>query len=441
MKKNVSRTINELLDTIFFKNLLEVTLLIIKSEIVKLLHIYTSSYKGLSKESWMLALVMLINRSGSMVLPFLGVYMTAHLKFSIENTGIVLSFFGIGSVIGSWLGGFITDRIGEYKVQYFSLLLSVPLFCLIPLFKTEAGVALIILLQSIVSDSFRPANSVAITKYAKPENITRAFSLNRMAVNLGFSIGPALGGILSAISYDFLFYSNALAALLAGLIYIWFFYKRNKLAKIKAKKVQEVIEIKKENSPYSDGKFLIYCFFCMLFSICFFQLFSTLTIFYKDTAHLSQQSIGYILGYSGFLVVLLEMGLVQIAEKYFTLARTMFLGTFICGLSYAMLGFDHSIITLVISMSLLSAGEIWALPFMSTITALRSGKNNKGAYMGLNGISFSIAFIVTPYLGTLIAEKFGFNILWIGTGILATMIAIGFYFIVPWMLKDKETQV
>lgn len=388
----------------------------------------------------MLALVMLINRSGSMVLPFLGVYMTAHLKFSIENTGIVLSFFGIGSVIGSWLGGFITDRIGEYKVQYLSLLLSVPLFCLIPLFKTEAGVALIILLQSIVSDAFRPANSVAITKYAKPENITRAFSLNRMAVNLGFSIGPALGGILSAISYDFLFYSNALAALLAGLIYIRFFYKRNKLAKIKAKKVQEVIEIKKENSPYSDGKFLIYCFFCMLFSICFFQLFSTLTIFYKDTAHLSQQSIGYILGYSGFLVVLLEMGLVQIAEKYFTLARTMFLGTFICGLSYAMLGFDHSIMTLVISMSLLSAGEIWALPFMSTITALRSGKNNKGAYMGLNGISFSIAFIVTPYLGTLIAEKFGFTTLWIGTGILATMIAIGFYFIVPWMLKDKDVQ-
>lgn len=407
---------------------------------MKLIHLYTSSFKGLSKESWMLALVMLINRSGSMVLPFLGVYMTAHLKFSIENTGIVLSFFGIGSVIGSWLGGFITDRIGEYKVQYFSLLLSVPLFCLIPLFKTEAGVALIILLQSIVSDSFRPANSVAITKYAKPENITRAFSLNRMAVNLGFSIGPALGGILSAISYDFLFYSNALAALLAGLIYIWFFYKRNKLAKIKAKKVQEVLEIKKENSPYGDGKFLIYCFFCMLFSICFFQLFSTLTIFYKDTAHLSQQSIGYILGYSGFLVVLLEMGLVQIAEKYFTLARTMFLGTFVCGLSYAMLGFDYSIMTLVISMSLLSAGEIWALPFMSTITALRSGKNNKGAYMGLNGISFSIAFIITPYLGTLIAEKFGFNVLWIGTGILATMIAIGFYFIVPWMLKEKGVE-
>lgn len=405
---------------------------------MKLIHLYTNSFKGLSKESWMLALVMLINRAGSMVLPFLGVYMTDHLKFSIENTGVVLSFFGIGSVIGSWLGGFITDRIGEYRVQYLSLLLSVPLFCMIPLFKTEIGVATIILLQSIVSDSFRPANSVAITKYAKPENITRAFSLNRMAINLGFSIGPALGGILSAISYEFLFFSNAFTALVAGILYIVFFRKRNILAKLKARKVQEAIEIKKENSPYRDGKFLVYCFFCMLFSICFFQLFSTLTIFYKDTAHLSQQSIGYILGYSGFLVVLLEMGLVQVAEKYLSLSVTMLLGTFICGFAYAMLGFDYSILTLVISMSLLCVGEIWALPFMSTITALRSGKNNKGAYMGLNGISFSIAFIVTPTLGTFIAERFGFTILWIGTGVLATIIAIAFYYIVPWMIGDRK---
>ena len=405
---------------------------------MKLINLYTSSFKGLSQESWMLALVMLINRAGSMVLPFLGVYMTNHLHFSIENSGIVLSFFGIGSVIGSWFGGMITDKIGEYKVQSLSLLLSVPLFCLIPLFTTEEGLAGIILMQSIVSETFRPANSVAITKYAKPENITRAFSLNRMAVNLGFSIGPALGGILSAISYEFLFFSNALAALLAGLMYIWFFRKRTRLAKKKARNVKEAIAIKKENSPYRDRKFMVYCIFCMLFSICFFQLFSTLTIFYKDTAHLSQQNIGFILGYSGFLIVLLEMGFVQLAEKYFTLGFTMLIGTFLCGFSYAMLAFDYSMVVLLVSMTLLCIGEIWTLPFMSTITALRSGENNKGAYMGLNGMSFSIAFIITPYIGTLIADKLGFNTLWIGTGVLAILIAIGFYYIVPWMLKDNR---
>jgi MFS family permease len=57
--------------------------------------------------------------------------------------------------------------------------------------------------------------------------------------------------------------------------------------------------------------------------------------------------------------------------------------------------------------------------------------------MGLNGMSFSIAFIITPYIGTLIADKLGFNILWIGTGVLAG-IAAALYFIIPWMLKDKK---
>jgi predicted MFS family arabinose efflux permease len=383
----------------------------------------------------MLAIVMLINRAGSMVLPFLGVYMTAHLHFSIQSAGVVLSFFGIGSVIGSWLGGWITDKIGEYKVQTYSLLLSVPFFCIIPFFKTEFSLAAIILCQSIISEAFRPANSVAITKYARPENLTRAFSLNRMAVNLGFSIGPALGGILSSISYEFLFYSNAAGALVAGIVYIWFFRKRNKLAQLRERKKAKIIKQAddKELSPYRDGKFLLYCFVCLLFSICFFQLFSTLTIFYKDVAKLDQQTIGYVLGYSGFIIVILEMFLVQVSEEYFSLKSTMFWGTLLCGISYATLALDSSIWIIFLSISLLSIGEIWALPFMSTITAMRSGENNKGAYMGLNGISFSAAFIITPFVGTYVAQHFGFQTLWISTGLIMLFAATAFYFIVPWM--------
>lgn len=381
----------------------------------------------------MLALVMLINRSGSMVLPFLGVYMTDHLGFSLKNAGLVLSFYGIGSVIGSWFGGMITDKIGEFKVQSMSLILSVPMFCLIPLFKTESGLALIIFLQSTISEAFRPANSVAITKYAKSKNITRSFSLNRMAVNLGFSIGPALGGILSAVSYNFLFYSNALGALLAGITYIWFFKNR----KYKNPDLPKADLPLQSISPYKDGKFLLFSLTCLLFSVCFFQILNTLTIFYKQEAHLSQQEIGYILGYSGFIIVILEMLLVQVAEKSFRLKQILFLGTSLCGISFAMLGFNHSLWFLILSMTILCIGEIWTLPFMSTVTAFRSGRNNKGAYMGMLGIGFSLSFILTPYLGTLIAQKFGFIILWYGTGILMVIAAISFYYIIPWMTKDN----
>ncbi|MCT3692961.1 MFS transporter [Elizabethkingia anophelis] len=386
----------------------------------------------------MLSIVMLINRSGSMVLPFLGVYMTDQLEFSIKESGIVLSFYGVGSVIGSWLGGYFTDKFGEYRVQSISLFLSAPLFLLIPIFTSVEGMALIILLQSIISETFRPANSVAITKYARPENLTRAFSLNRMAINLGFSIGPALGGILSSVSYELLFITNAVGAILAGIFYVRFFRKRHKIYQKKMKEKSMVKDtLEKERSPYRDSPFLVYCLLCAIFSVCFFQFFNTIPIFYKEVAHLDQKSIGYILGYSGFIIVVLEMLVVNFADKYLTIAKTLLYGILMCAAAYAMLAINHHISLIMLSISILSVGEILVLPFMSTITALRSGKTNQGAYMGLNGMTFSISFIITPLLGTSVASDLGFNTLWIGSGAVLALAGIAMYFVVNWLLPGK----
>ncbi|MEG0984122.1 MFS transporter, partial [Algoriella sp.] len=121
----------------------------------KILKIYIEAYSGLSKESWMLAIVMLLNRMGSMVLPFLGIYLISELNFTLQQSGIVLSFYGIGAVIGSWLGGWITDKIGNFKVQALSLFLSAPLFLLLPYFKSVESFAAIMLVLSTISEMFR----------------------------------------------------------------------------------------------------------------------------------------------------------------------------------------------------------------------------------------------------------------------------------------------
>lgn len=383
----------------------------------------------------MLSIVMLINRSGSMVLPFLGVYMTDHLKFSLENAGIVLSFYGIGSVLGSWLGGYLTDKFGEYYIQSWSLFLSAPIFLIIPFFPSVEMMAVLIFLQSTISDTFRPANSVAITKYARPENLTKAFSLNRMAVNLGFSIGPALGGVLSGISYNFLFVFNFTGALIAGIIYVIFFRKRNKI--FREKKKLETFEVVKKTgkSPYKDYPFLVFSVLCTIFAICFFQFFNTIPLFYKDVAKLSQSTIGFILGYSGFIIVLLEMPLVSIAERTLKIPQILFLGAVLAGLSYLMLIFGSNISWLILSMTILCIAEIWALPFMSTVTALRAENGNKGAYMGVNGIAFSFSFIITPFLGTYVVSRFGFDSLWIGSFAVLTITSFLLFVVVKKMIK------
>lgn len=386
----------------------------------------------------MLSIVMLINRSGSMVLPFLGVYMTDHLKFSLENAGIVLSFYGIGSVVGSWLGGFLTDKFGEYYIQSWSLFLSAPIFITIPFFPSVEMMAFLIFLQSTISDTFRPANSVAITKYARPENLTKAFSLNRMAINLGFSIGPALGGILSGISYNFLFVVNAIGGLTAGIIYVIFFRKRNKIFREKKRLAPEKT-VKKSlvKSPYRDFPFVIYSVLCTIFAICFFQFLNTIPIFYKDVAKLSQSTIGFILGYSGFIIVLMEMPLVSIAERTLKIPQILFVGIFLCGLAYLTMVFGSSLPLLIFSMTILSIGEMLALPFMSTVTALRAERGNKGAYMGLNGIAFSFSFIITPFLGTYVVSRFGFDTLWVGSFSILALSAVLIYVVVKKMVPAR----
>lgn len=403
---------------------------------MKLFNSYINTFKGLSREAWMLSIVMLINRSGSMVLPFLGVYMTDHLKFSLENTGIVLSFYGIGSVLGSWLGGFLTDKFGEYYIQSWSLFLSAPIFIIMPFFSSVEMMALLIFLQSAISDTFRPANSVAITKYARPENLTKAFSLNRMAINLGFSIGPALGGILSGISYNFLFIVNGIGAVTAGIIYVIFFRRRNKIFREK-KKLEPTKPIEKTvtKSPYKDYPFLLYSFLCAVFAVCFFQFFNTIPLFYKDVAKLDQSTIGFILGYSGFIIVLLEMPLVSLAERVLKIPQILSIGIIMSGVSYLLLLFGSNIPLLLLSMSILSIAEIWVLPFMSTVTALRAERGNKGAYMGLNGIAFSFSFIFTPFLGTYVVSHFGFDSLWIGSFAILMVTAFLIFWITKKMIK------
>ena len=385
---------------------------------------YFKVYEGLSTPTWMLALVMLVNRSGAMVVPFLGVYLVKHLGFTLENAGLLLSCFGIGSVAGSSIGGWLTDKFGHFKVQLFSLVGIIPLFLLLPHLKTMPALAAGILALSLVSDIFRPANSVSLAYYAKPENLVRSFTLNRMALNLGFSVGPALGGFLAAVSYDLLFYGNAVGAAVSAMIF--YFYFRNKKGSLKEKEEEWVIKIPYQ-SPYKDLPFLVFTFLSILFATSFFQLFSTLPLYYREVYQLTEKSIGVILAFSGVVIFCLEMLIVHVAERKSTAGNAIVIGTVFCGLAFSSLIITHAIWLLYVAMFMLCIAEMLAMPFMATVTLKRSNYTNRGVYMGLNSLALSAGLIFAPFFGTKVAASYGFNVLWLGTGILMSLTAAGFF--------------
>lgn len=398
----------------------------------ELYRIYIDSYRGLSPAAWMLAVVMLINRTGAMVLPFLGIYMANELGFTLDQVGIVLAFFGVGAMVGSWLGGWLTDLFGNFWIQALSLILAAPLFLTIPLFTSVPSLAAIIFVLSVITESFRPANSVSVARYAKPENITRAFSLNRMAINLGFSIGPAVGGILATFSYNWIFYSNALATLCAGIVFIGYFYRRKSVSPETPPISPEKTDPTPSRSPYTDWPFMLFNLLCCLYAICFFQLFSTLPLFYQEGHRLNEQQIGLLMAFNGIVVVIFEMFIVHVSERRLTYASSITIGTVLTMLSFLILPLGNAagIWILYLSMFIFSLSEILVLPFTSSVVVKRSPAIHQGAYMGINSLAFSSAFVVSPFFGTKIASEHGFNPLWIGTSMVLLIVAIAFYYLI-----------
>jgi predicted MFS family arabinose efflux permease len=402
----------------------------------KILILYRQAYGGLSQEAWMLALVMFINRSGAMVLPFLSIYVTGPLGFSLEQAGLILGTFGLGAMAGSFLGGWLSDKIGNFRVQFFSLTAGGTLFLFIPLFTTFESLAIAVFVSSTVIECLRPANAASVAIYAKPENITRAFSLNRMALNLGFSIGPALGGLLATISYTWLFIADGFTCIAAG--FFFYFYFRKKKARNPETEPTAPLAAIASSSPYKDVPFLCFIGLCGLFALVFFQFLNTLPIYYREVYALSEAHIGGLLAFNGIIVFSAEMILVYLLENRFRLWRIIVTGSLLNGLSYVLLNAASGEYILYIAMFLLSTAEILAMPFMVSFIVRRAGDAKRGAYLGLYSFSYAAAFILAPYLGTQLTARFGFSTLWWVLGIISAFTALGFYLLLPRMQPKQH---
>lgn len=365
-----------------------------------------SPYKNLSKEIWLLAVITLINRTGAMVIPFLSLYLTKSLNFTLIEVGSIMSFYGFGSFFGTWIGGKLTDLFGYYKVMYTSLFLGGILFVLLQYLETfwDFGFGIFILI--FVVDLFRPAMWVAIQDYSSDETKTRSVTLIRLSINLGFSFGPALAGlIIATIGYKGLFWIDGFTTFTAGILLYHYLFQKSILTKTKK-------EIAKLTSPYKDTPFLIFWFAMFLMAVSFVQFIETLPLFYNDVIHLDEQSIGYLLALNGGLIFLIEMPIVEYLEKKHNQIKLVIVGLVLFALSFIVLNTFHSTLIAVIGMLLLTFGEIFSFPFSNTFAMERSKKGNQGSYMALYGMTFSAAFIISPKMGMYVLDRYGYTTLW-----------------------------
>lgn len=378
--------------------------------LLKGLRFYANSFRGFRREVWWLAAVTLINRAGTMVVPFLSLYLTEHLQFSLSHVAWVMTAFGAGSVVGSWLGGRLTDRLGFYPVIWLSLTLSGLLFIGLQWVQTiELFCATTFLLLS-VSDAYRPALFVALASYSKPENRTRAVSLIRLAVNLGFSAGPAVGGAIALwAGYSWLFWIDGLTCLLAAVLFL------TALAPKRAAVTSSSENTPGTASPYGDWVYWQFIAATVLISLAFLQYFSTVPLFYREVHQLSEQQIGLLLGLNGAIIFAVELPLIRFLERPTIGRRAVLVASAVfLALSFLLLNSGHWTGQLVLGMVLMTVGEMLNFPMMNRFAFDRAESRNgkRGAYMGLFTMAWSISHIAGHNIGLQCADRFGFANTW-----------------------------
>lgn len=381
------------------------------------IQLYRNSFSDLSREVWLLTAVYFVNRVGTMVLPYLTIIMTASGHLTKIEAGYVLSSFGLGSLVGSYLGGYLTDRFGFYNVQYVGLFLGGVIYMLIPMVDTLEGYCMIFFLLSSVLDTYRPANNAAIAYYSKPENITRSYGLIRVAANLGFGAGPLIGGFLiDWYGFDALFYADGLTCILAVVLFL-FMLKRPQSNGRVAVEVEAADQGAKKligHSPFKDKLFLVFVTITIFYAFGFMLIFSMVPLYYKEAHQLSTSTIGIIMGINGILIALTEMPLVYSLEKLKTPLKVMIWGGVLSGISLLafLLPGTGILIAATLYTIFITIGEMLFLPFSSGFVSNRASGNNIGRYNGLYSMAWSITLIIGPYLWMLIAQEYGFDRLW-----------------------------
>ncbi len=367
---------------------------------------------GLPRDVWVLAMATFINRAGTMALPFLALYLMKQLGLGAARAGQGFIVFGLGAMIAAPLGGWLADRFGPLKVMRTSLLFSGLLMLALPLIKDVSSFFLLIGFWALVSEGFRPASMSILADLAPPELRKAVYSVNRLAINLGMSIGPALGGFIATRSYHGLFWVDGATTLAAWAVLALMVRRRPH----KHEAGTDAALLSALRDPVL-GYFLLAIIPVV---VVFFQHEGPMPIYLVRDLKLPESFYGLLFTINTLLIVVLEVRL-NLATAHWPHRRTLMLGSLLYAIGFGAMVAAHTPATIIVTVVIWTFGEMILFPGMSDYVASIAPPAKRGAYMGLFTFTFSVAFSLGPWFGTWMLDAWGSMILWPVMGVLGAL--------------------
>jgi len=385
-----------------------------------------ATYREYPRTFWTLVVVTFIDHIGGFLLfPFFALYITKKFDVGMTEVGILFALFASSGLLGSFVGGALTDRLGRRNMIIFSLLTSAFGTLAMGFVDHLEFFYLIAVISGLFSSTGDPAYNAIVGDLLPERQRAQGFSILRVAFNVSAAIGPAIGGLLAARSYMALFVTDAvISSIVAVIVYL------------------TIPETKPEAKPGTEGEtfkqsfkgyFLVlrntaFVFFILASTLAwtiYMNFNSTLGVYLRDVHAIPESGYGALISLNAVMVVFMQFWITRKLEKYPPMLM-MAAGTLTFAFGFFMYGLFDSYIWFIIAMVLITIGEMITVPISNAEVINYAPEDMRGRYSAVYGLAWTIPAMVGPYLAGLIMDNYNPNWLWYACGILGALGAASF---------------
>jgi MFS family permease len=363
--------------------------------------------------AWVLFGGSFVNRFGSFVLVFLVIWLT-EAGYSPAEAGAAVSAYGAGALCASILGGYLADRIGRRNAIAVSMISAAATM----LALSQAGDLRLVLalsaLAGLTSELYRPASAALLADLIPPDRRVTGYALYRLAINLGFAAGPATAGLLAERSFFLLFFGEALTSAVFGIAALLFLPEGTRSRRHEERRGELVRAIR------ADRPFQLFLVASLFGAFVYFQQQGALPLHVLDQG-LSYAAFGALISLNGLVVVLLELPLAAVTQRY-PRQPVIALGLLLEGFGFALTAWAVDAPLLALTVVIWTLGEIVSAPVAQAYVADLAPPHLRGRYQGAWGLTFGLALVLAPVLGTA-AYAVSPTGLWLACGALGALAA------------------
>lgn len=389
---------------------------------------FARSFLELPLKFRILVITVMIDRLGGTILfPFFTLYVTRRFQVGMTEAGILIGLFAVTGLVGSMVGGALTDRIGRRSIILSGLVFSALGSLLMGLLDSLSAFYVLAAVVGFLGSVSSPAHQAMVADLLPDEQRSEGFGILRVAANLAWVVGPSIGGFLATRSYLLLFIADAAASTITAFIFYRMIGETRPTlgARHEAGGESLLQTVAGYGLVARDRLFIGYLVVSMLMLLVYQQMYNTLAVYLRDVHGVSDRGYGLLLSLDALTVVLLQFWVTRRIKGQPAMLM-MALAAFLYLVGFTMYGFVSGYALFVTAILIITFGEMIAMPVGAMLAARFAPAELRGRYMAFHDLTHSIPSMVGAAAAGVILDNYDPHWVWYAAGIVATLAVMGF---------------